>query len=86
MHLLRLPYVQQYRISEYKDMMSPQDLESLKRMIKDAEISSSRFLTDGSFEDLRQYLMLMIERYHKHRLWRSTMYPNICPRRKWQAI
>ena len=23
MHLLRLPYVQQYRISEYKDMMSP---------------------------------------------------------------
>ena len=37
MHLLRLPYVQQYRISEYKDMMSPQDLESLKRMIKDAE-------------------------------------------------
>ncbi|MCB6289091.1 hypothetical protein LI276_23690, partial [[Clostridium] scindens] len=48
-------------------MMSPQDLESLKRMIKDAEISSSRFLTDGSFEDLRQYLMLMIERYHKHR-------------------
>ena len=67
MHLLRLPYVQQYRISEYKDMMSPQDLESLKRMIKDAEISSSRFLTDGSFEDLRQYLMLMIERYHKHR-------------------
>lgn len=67
MHLLRLPYVQQYRISEYKDMMSPQDLESLKRMIKDAELSSSRFLTDGSFEDLRQYLMLMIERYHKHR-------------------
>lgn len=43
MHLLRLPYVQQYRISEYKDMMSPQDLESLKRMIKDAELSSSRF-------------------------------------------
>ena len=67
MHLLRLPYVQQYRISEYKDMMSPQDLESLKRMIKDAEISQPFLTSDSSFEDLRQYLMLMIERYHKHR-------------------
>ncbi|MFR6487430.1 MAG: BglG family transcription antiterminator [Clostridium sp.] len=66
MHLLRMPYVQQFRTTEYTHMMSPQDLDSLKRMIKDAELSSSRFLTDGSFEDLRQYLMLMIERYHKH--------------------
>ncbi|MCB6603924.1 PTS sugar transporter subunit IIA, partial [Erysipelatoclostridium ramosum] len=52
MHLLRMPYVQQFRSTEYKNMMSLQDLESLKRMIKDAELSSSRFLTDGSFEDL----------------------------------
>lgn len=66
LHLLRMPYIQQYRDADSSYILEQQDLESLKRIIKDGELTSHQFLTDHSFEDLLQYLILMLERYQKH--------------------
>lgn len=67
MTLLRQSYLQNYRTQEgHSRLFSVQDETMLGRIIEDAEISSKRFLTDGSFADLKQYLMIMIERMQKH--------------------
>lgn len=67
MNLLCKPHLQQYRLSdEHTRLFEPQDMDMMIEIIRDSEVSSKRFLTDGSFEDLKRYLMLMLERYHTH--------------------
>lgn len=67
MQVLRKDFIVQYRCGEeVMRLLQEQDHEMLKKIIKDAELFSKRFLTDGSFEDLRQYLMLVLERTNHH--------------------
>lgn len=66
MNLLRQVYIQKYRENENNGhIFLAQDIDMLKQIIRDSELREGRFLTDGSFEDLKQYIMLMLERCHR---------------------
>lgn len=63
--LLRKPFILQYRRNEDRaHMFTEEDEVMLRKIIKEVELANTRFLTDGSFEDLRRYLMIMMERSH----------------------
>lgn len=63
--LLRKSYLQQYRKNEERaHMFTEEDELMLRKIIRDVELANKRFLTDGSFEDLWRYLMIMMERSH----------------------
>lgn len=65
--LLRKPFLNQYRHKEdARFMFIGQDETILKQIIKDVELDNKRFLTDGSFEDLKRYCMIMMERFYSH--------------------
>lgn len=65
--LLRKSFLQHYQHNEEASrIFTLQDEIILKKIIKDVEVDNKRFLTDGSFEDLKRYFMIMIERYHNH--------------------
>lgn len=67
LNLLRKQFIKNYCLQEEQGtLFSIQDEMMLRRMIEDAELTSHRFLTDGAFEDIKQYLMIMIERSQKN--------------------
>lgn len=62
LQLLRKEYIHNYRLHESGvQMFSVQDEAMLTKIIEDVERMSKRFITDGSFNDLKEYVMLMID-------------------------